>query len=102
GQTDVFWYSFRTSKGTNYYRVDARKGTKEALFDQDKLAALLSELSHKPVEPVALTTQLMRNVSVTADGTKMRFASGEYQYEYDLKSEKLTKGDLAAPEQQAD
>src|SRR5581483_2131877 len=32
GKTDSFWYSYRTSKGTNYYRVNPRHATKEPLF----------------------------------------------------------------------
>ena len=42
GKTDGFWYSYRTSDGTNYYRVNPRLGTKERLFDRDKLSNLLS------------------------------------------------------------
>src|SRR6516165_5031734 len=37
GKTDSFWYSYRTSQGTNYYRVHPRQGTKEPLFDHVKL-----------------------------------------------------------------
>src|SRR5947209_4883580 len=32
GKTDSFWYSYRTSKGTQYWRVDPRQGTKTPLF----------------------------------------------------------------------
>src|SRR5688572_10926670 len=37
GKTDTFWYSFRTSQGTNYYRVNPKLKTKEPLFDRAKL-----------------------------------------------------------------
>src|SRR5919201_714430 len=37
GKTDTFWYSYRTSKGTHYYRVNPRQVNKEPLFDQVKL-----------------------------------------------------------------
>src|SRR5947209_14040765 len=36
GKTDSFWYSFRTSHGTNYYRVNPKLKTKEPLFDRPK------------------------------------------------------------------
>src|SRR2546426_71563 len=42
GKSDSFWYAFRTSKGTNYYRVDPKTASKKALFDKDKVAAQLS------------------------------------------------------------
>src|SRR5262249_42601236 len=32
GKTDEFWYSYRSVKGTNYWRVDPVKKTKVALF----------------------------------------------------------------------
>src|SRR5581483_3778448 len=37
GKTDTFWYSYRTSQGTNYYRVNPKLKTKEPLFDRAKL-----------------------------------------------------------------
>src|SRR5262245_30580371 len=43
GKTDCFWYSYRTSKGTSFWRVDPRQATKVPLFDHVKLATLLSE-----------------------------------------------------------
>src|SRR5262245_49589507 len=33
GKTDCFWYSFRTSKGVTYWRVDPARKTKLLLFD---------------------------------------------------------------------
>ncbi|MFO0811216.1 MAG: DPP IV N-terminal domain-containing protein [Gemmataceae bacterium] len=88
GKTDAFWYSYRTSQGTSYYRVDPRKPAKEPLFDQQRLAALLSEQTHKPVEPGTLP---LTRVSLDDEGVKMKFVVGEWQYEYDLKADKLTK-----------
>ena len=40
GKTDVFWYGYRTSQGTRYYRVDPKRAVKDPLFDHEKLAAL--------------------------------------------------------------
>src|SRR5262245_36269445 len=54
GKTDTFWYSYRTSQGTNYYRVNPKLKTKEPLFDRAKLGTLLSEMVHKPLDPLAL------------------------------------------------
>jgi dipeptidyl aminopeptidase/acylaminoacyl peptidase len=95
GKTDTFWYSFRTSAGTSYYRVDPKSATKEPLFDRVKLGALLSEMLQKPLEPTALP---LYQVNVNDEGTKLKFVTNDFQYEYDLQTEKLTKlGKAPAP-----
>ena len=69
GKSDVFWYAYRTSQGTKYYRVDARRPAKEPLFDHERLATLLSEETRKPVEPVLLP---ISRVSMMAAKRTMR------------------------------
>jgi dipeptidyl-peptidase 4 len=88
GKTDHFWYSFRTSEGTNYYRVNPRNATKELLFDRDKLANQLSSMVQKPLEPALLPIE---RLVLNDEGTKIRFVFEESRYEYDLTSEALTK-----------
>jgi dipeptidyl-peptidase 4 len=118
GKTDIFWYSFRTSQGTNYYRVNPKLKTKEPLFDRAKLGTLLSEMVRKPLDPASLP---ITRLSVNDEGTKLKFVVEEpvpasagdappagakgkggrggvgdprprgTQYEYDLAAEKLTK-----------
>ena len=70
GKTDSFWYSFRTSQGTNYYRVNPKLKTKEPLFDRAKLGMLLSETIHRPLEPASLP---LTRLSLNDEGTKLRF-----------------------------
>lgn len=94
GKSDVFWYSYRTSKGTRYWRVDARQAKKEPLFDQTKLASQLAESLQKPVESHALP---MTRVSLNEEGTLLKFVSNDWQFEFDLKSEKLNKIGKAPP-----
>jgi len=50
GKTDTFWYAYRTSGGTRYWRVDCRQATKAPLFDHAKLDTLLSEATQKPLD----------------------------------------------------
>ncbi len=94
GKTDQFWYSVRTGTGTRYYRVDPARKTKDPLFDPATLAAQLSELAQKPIDTDTLA---ITSVSVTDDGTKMRFVFGESQYEYDFAAAKLAKTGKAPP-----
>src|SRR5262245_14134156 len=88
GKSDSFWYSYRTSSGTNWYRVHSKFGTREPLFDRVKLAALLTEMAQKPIDPAQLPLQ---RASINDDGTKLKFVVDEFQFEYELTSEKLTK-----------
>jgi dipeptidyl aminopeptidase/acylaminoacyl peptidase len=94
GRTDSFWYSYRTSKGTNYYRVNPRQGTREPLFDRVKLATLLSEAVRKPLDPPVLPLSRM---SINDEGTKVKFVVEDWQYEYDLQAETLAKLGKAPP-----
>jgi len=45
--TQKFWYRVTTEKGSEFFLVDAAKGSKEPAFDQAKLAAALSKASGK-------------------------------------------------------
>jgi dipeptidyl aminopeptidase/acylaminoacyl peptidase len=94
GKTDVFWYSYRTSRGTDYWRVDPRSATKTPLFDRARLATQLAELTQKPIDPVQLP---LTRPSLNEEGTKLRFVVGDLQYEWDLPAEKLTKLGKAPP-----
>src|SRR5271166_2703244 len=97
GKTDVFWYEYRTAKGKNFYRVNPKQATREPLFNAVKLATLLSEMTRKPLEPSLLP---LFRVSVSDDGHKMKFVTEDFQYEYDLRAEKLVrlgKAPIGAP-----
>ena len=45
-----FWYQYKTTKGSNYYLVDADKKTKTQLFDNVKMAKWLSEITKDPYD----------------------------------------------------
>lgn len=94
GKTDSFWYAFRTSQGTQYWRVNPRLGTKEPLFDRVRLGSLLSEIVHKPLDSAQLPLQ---RVTLNDEGTKLKFVVDDFQYEYELLTEKITKLGKAPP-----
>src|SRR5262245_48190639 len=94
GKTDQFWYSVRTPSGTKYWRVDPVAKSRAPLFDAGKLAAQLSEAVQKPIDTDTLD---LTRVTVTDDGTKMRFVYGETQFEYEFGPAKLTKVGKAPP-----
>ena len=45
-----FWYQYKTTEGSNYYIVDADKRTKKELFDRDKMAQWLTEITKDPYD----------------------------------------------------
>ncbi|MCP4553074.1 MAG: prolyl oligopeptidase family serine peptidase [Bacteroidetes bacterium] len=47
---DRFWYSFKTSNSTSYYIVNLDKKTKNPLFDNHKMARMLSLITKDPYD----------------------------------------------------
>src|SRR5688572_20364394 len=47
-QSDRFWYVFETPSGKNWYIVDPSKGEKKLMFDNARLAALLTTIVKDP------------------------------------------------------
>ena len=45
-----FWYQYKTSEGSNYYLVDADRKTRTKLFDNDKMAKWLTEITKDPYD----------------------------------------------------
>jgi len=47
---DKFWYSYKTTEGKFYYIVDLDKQMKKPLFDNDEMAAMLTEITKDPYD----------------------------------------------------
>ncbi|MEA2105495.1 MAG: DPP IV N-terminal domain-containing protein [Bacteroidota bacterium] len=47
---DKFWYSYKTSNGTNYYIVDLNNKSKKKMFDNDRMAAMLTLITKDPYD----------------------------------------------------
>jgi dipeptidyl aminopeptidase/acylaminoacyl peptidase len=45
-----FWYQYKTTDGSKYYIVDADRRTRKELFDNDKMAAWLTEITKDPYD----------------------------------------------------
>ncbi len=88
GKTDAFWYAFRTSAGTRYWKVNPKQQTKEPLFDAVKLGTQLSEALQKPLDHQRLP---LERVTLNDEGTKLTFVAEEWRFEYDLAADKLAK-----------
>ena len=45
-----FWYQYKTTDGSKYYLVDADRRTRKELFDNDKMASWLTEITKDPYD----------------------------------------------------
>ena len=90
-----FWYSYKTSDGTQWYVVDPVQRTKQPLFDRDKLASELTEIVKDPFVAQQLS---LKDLKAEADGRSFTFfvESGKeakkdtFYFAYDWENKRLT------------
>ena len=101
---DRFWYSWKTAQGTKYYLVDPATGRKEEIFDMDKLAMQVTEITRDPYDARHLPLQLeLKNdkyfqFDVTSKTEKKDTSAKKkgkteyvkYRFYYDIATRKLT------------
>jgi dipeptidyl aminopeptidase/acylaminoacyl peptidase len=61
--SDKFWYMYETSEGKQWYFVDAAKGEKKLLFDNEKLAAQITRIVKDPFDAQHLGLDSIRFIS---------------------------------------
>lgn len=94
GKTDLFWYSWRDSKGTKYYKVDPKAKSKTLLFDPNELAAAISATGGRPVDAETLDLQ---NVSVDEkEHHLVRFRVQNKNWEFNTKTNTLKEREAGA------
>ena len=53
-ESDIFWYSFKTSAGKNFYYVNAATKTKQPMFESKYMASEIRKLTHHPYNDLDL------------------------------------------------
>ena len=95
-----FWYSINTKQGTEYIKCQTQSGEKEALFNQEKLATLLTKELDKEVETYKLP---ISSIEIDKEGETLSFKSNKLWYKYLItentlkKFTKETKQKLSSP-----
>ena len=90
-ESDIFWYSFKTSSGKNYYYVNAGLKTKQPLFDSRFMAAELRKITHHPYNDLDLP---IKDIKFEKKSTsKFTFMIDSIKFMYDMTSQKLEKKD---------
>lgn len=87
---DCFWFSFATEDGRKYFYVDPAKREKRLLFDTGKLLGQLSAETHKAYDAKDFTLQ---GVKFNKKRTSFTFEFEKFRYQYDMKTERVTKLD---------
>lgn len=85
-QTSAFWYVRQTEKGKEYVKVDAASKKCTALFDQQKMAAALTEKAGREINAYNLPLQNCRlNISLDT----LRFQLDGKFWAYSIKNNRL-------------
>ena len=67
---DKFWYSYETSHGRHFYLVDPARKTKAPVFDNAKMAAMLTEITRIPYDSQHLP---IRTIKFIKNDTAIEF-----------------------------
>ena len=99
---DRFWYGYKTAQGTKYYLVDPASGRKTEIFDMDRLAMQVTEITRDPYDAqhLPLNLELKEDKYFQFDittKTEKKDSTGKgtgkfvtYRFYYDIATKKLT------------
>ncbi len=94
--TDQFWYTYQNSEGRNWYFVDAAKGSKRLLFDQEEMASKLSETFSRTFNAEDLE---LNDFTYDTDKKLFTFNVDDYEFTYNLNGNQLVKGDSVSEDE---
>ncbi len=87
-ESDIFWYSFKTSAGKNFYYVNAATRSKQAMFESKYMAAELHKLTHHPYNDLDLPIKDIKFEKKST--TKFSFVVDSMRFNFDISSQRLT------------
>src|SRR5437763_8794413 len=86
GQSDSLCYDWKDHTGSTFYLVVPATKTKRPLFDHAKMAAQLSELSHRAHDPQNLP---FTQITFSKDRKNFTFNADSSRWEWDMATETL-------------
>jgi len=87
-ESDIFWYSFKTSSGKNFYYVNAATRSKQPMFESKYMAAELRKLTHHPYNDLDLP---IKDIKFEKKSTvKFTFVVDSMKFIFDISTQKLT------------
>jgi dipeptidyl-peptidase-4 len=95
-ESDIFWYSFKTSAGKNFYYVNAPTKSKQLMFDSKYMAAELRKLTHHPYNDLDLPVKDIKFEKKST--TKFTFMVDSLKFLFDISTQKLVIKDTIGKE----
>lgn len=95
-ESDIFWYSFKTSAGKNFYYVNAATKVKQLLFDSKYMASELRKLTNHPYNELDLPLKDIKFEKKST--TKLTFMVDSIKFFFDFTTQKLTIKDTISKE----
>ncbi len=90
-ESDIFWYSFKTSAGRIFYYVNAATRSRQPMFDSRFMVAELRKITHHPYNELDLPINDIKFEKKSL--TKFTFAVGSIRFLFDISSQKLVQLD---------
>ncbi|WP_457651750.1 DPP IV N-terminal domain-containing protein [Rhodocaloribacter sp.] len=90
-----FWYEYETGGGKNWYLVDAERRAKNLLFDQEEMAAKLTETFHRPFNAKDLP---LKDFEYDTELRRFTFHVDSIRFTYRIEDRALVRGDSLAKE----
>ena len=95
-ESDIFWYSFKTSSGKNYYYVNAAARSKQLMFDSRFMASELKKLTRHPYNELDLPLKELKFEKKST--SKFTFQVDSIKFLYDMTNKKLVIKDTIGKE----
>jgi len=95
-ESDIFWYSFKTSAGKNYYYVNAATKARQLLFDSKYMAAELRKLTSHPYNELDLPLKDIKFEKKST--TKFTFMVDSIKFFFDFSTQRLSIKDTISKE----
>jgi dipeptidyl-peptidase 4 len=86
-ESDIFWYTYKTSDGRNFYYVNAATKSKQLMFDRRYMAAELHKITHHPYNELDLPVKDIRFEKKS--NTKFSFLVNSIKFNFDISTQKL-------------
>jgi dipeptidyl aminopeptidase/acylaminoacyl peptidase len=95
-ESDLFWYSYKTSSGKNFWYVNAQTRSKQLLFDSRYMASELKKLTLHPYNELDLPLKELKFEKKST--LKFTFQVDSIRFLYDMSTRKLVIKDTVGKE----